>query len=574
MVLVDSIAVRRRSEGIMALSSKNTVPNPIKIQVVFQGGGAKLCLLMAVCNVLDSYEKDGRIEVTRVAGSSAGAIAAVMFASEKAAETYKSEIRSIGRRLLSDMSIPVWWGKLRAITGAAYFTNLNLENFFEELFCRDKGPKRLKDLRIETEVYFTDLYSLNARIAPQDEAIPKALAKSCRFPFAFVGYKSGDTEVDGGLALNLPVDSLKNAESTKGSVIGIGFKGKFGSTSKSGLVSYTQQLFSAAIESGVDRSEAILGPQNVYRTDTDIGTFDFEDALGAGLGVHYDLIVEEFGTWLDTWIEKFGPIQPARPQDGYRLIRPPLSNVPMARAIIREMNDRVRSDPCTRAISVATYETALLNDQGSFTGRYRTRNSMEFRVTRATNVLQFSFEGGKGSTSFTEMKLGCAAFNSNGNSLRFVPDVQETTNPNDLLRSFTVYFLFDQQLTPDSPDQPYAVEYEYVIDDPYPNLGVRGEISSVTRWQGDAQQMILAVAFPREKLKPQPKHGDIGDIPADKLKDYNHNLEEGEHIVPSEDLPLINVLGSLNLEHPPEKILHCGASDNERPARPKLWIDG
>jgi hypothetical protein len=38
------------------------------LQVVFQGGGAKLYALMAVCEVLKKYEEDRKILVTRAGG--------------------------------------------------------------------------------------------------------------------------------------------------------------------------------------------------------------------------------------------------------------------------------------------------------------------------------------------------------------------------------------------------------------------------------------------------------------------------------------------------------------------------
>ena len=68
---------------------------PAPIQVVFQGGGAKLCLLMAVAEVLQEYQSAGRIEIRRVAGSSAGAIAAVMLVSGKPIKTYKAELKNL-----------------------------------------------------------------------------------------------------------------------------------------------------------------------------------------------------------------------------------------------------------------------------------------------------------------------------------------------------------------------------------------------------------------------------------------------------------------------------------------------
>lgn len=56
---------------------------PVSVQVVFQGDGAKICALTAVCEVLKKLADDQRIKITRIAGSSAGAIAAVMLGSQK-----------------------------------------------------------------------------------------------------------------------------------------------------------------------------------------------------------------------------------------------------------------------------------------------------------------------------------------------------------------------------------------------------------------------------------------------------------------------------------------------------------
>lgn len=43
----------------------------------------KICALTAVCEVLKKLADDQRIKITRIAGSSAGAIAAVMLGSQK-----------------------------------------------------------------------------------------------------------------------------------------------------------------------------------------------------------------------------------------------------------------------------------------------------------------------------------------------------------------------------------------------------------------------------------------------------------------------------------------------------------
>lgn len=97
---------------------------PAPIQVVFQGGGAKLCLLMAVAEVLQKYQSAGRIEVRRVAGSSAGAIAAVMLASGKPVETYRAELKSIADKYLKSTKTSSWLGAWRVFRGGPYFKEL------------------------------------------------------------------------------------------------------------------------------------------------------------------------------------------------------------------------------------------------------------------------------------------------------------------------------------------------------------------------------------------------------------------------------------------------------------------
>lgn len=120
--------------------------------------------------------------------------------------------------------------------GKAYFEPFSLEEFFLDLFQEEILNKKLSDLQIEALLFYTDLYTLEARVAEKSDAVSRALFHSCRFPFVFSGYKSDNTAVDGGLAINLPVDELKRDESTKGGVIGITFRNEFRSNARGGLL--------------------------------------------------------------------------------------------------------------------------------------------------------------------------------------------------------------------------------------------------------------------------------------------------------------------------------------------------
>ena len=527
---------------------------PAPIQVVFQGGGAKLCLLMAVAEVLQEYQSAGRIEIRRVAGSSAGAIAAVMLVSGKPIKTYKAELKNLATKYLKATRTSSWLGAWRVFNGSAYFKELYLEKFFEELFCSATGdPIIISQLKNKgTKIYYTDLYSLASRSAPEDEAIPKALARSCKFPFAFSGFGSGDAEVDGGLALNFPVDDLKADESTLGSVIGISFASRFGDSRKSDLISYTQQLFSAAIQSGVTRSELILGKSNVYAIDTTIGTFEFDRALKEGLGIEYELTSNKFDTWLATWLKTSGPIQPVRSGTENRLLRPSLSDTLWSRAIVHEINDRLKLEPSTKATTIGCYETAVLDDSGEFTGKYIAKTIKTFCLVRPTNILQFDFQIGNGG-SFAMANLGCAAFDSQGEALSFVPHVEELTKPDDILRSFRVYFLFDRPMAPDSLNQPFRVEYQYEGDNPYPNLGRTTESAIFSLRQGGADEGVLCVAFPRAVLGPHsPKVTDIARATHKQLDDVQYEADD-EIVTPSDQLPLMDFVHIMGLRHAPER---------------------
>jgi predicted acylesterase/phospholipase RssA len=534
------------------------------VQVVFQGGGAKLPLLMAVAEVLQTYATETetrpkKIEITRVAGSSAGAIAAVMLASGKPIGIYKEAVKRLGKKYLDKTKVNSFIGMSQVAFGAPYFKELYLEDFFNELFCKEPGsPLRVDDLKIkDTRLYFTDLYSLASRPAPQDDSIPKALAKSCRFPFAFVGYRAGDTHVDGGLASNLPVDELKSAESVLGSVIGISFLSKFGDTAKSNLRSYTQQLFSAAIQSSVARSELAIGKNNVFPIDTEIGTFDFDRALDQGLNLEYTRISEKFDTWLATWLKSFGPIEPVGPGRVQKLLRPSLTASTFPESIIREINDRIEIDPSTNALRVEVYDTALIDENGNFTGNYISRTVKDFRVMRDTNVLQFDFQTGKDGT-FAKTNLGCAGFDGQGNKLNFTPHIEELTKQNDELRSFRVYFLFDEPIRPSTPNQPFRVEYQYEGDNPYPNLRKGCDAAALMLRQGGTASAVLCVAFPRSLFgSSEPKVTDLADASAAQRSAAKFQAED-EDLIMSESLSLLDFVEPLALHHDPSRYVCVG----------------
>jgi predicted acylesterase/phospholipase RssA len=529
---------------------------PVKIQVVFQGGGAKLCALMAVVGVLREFEDRGLITVGRSAGSSAGAIAAVMLASDKPVSSFISELKEIAPTYVSKIGATGLYGYWRMWRGKALYDRLVLADFFRDLFCSD-SDQRVKDLRLGTEIYFTDLYSLDARIASTDESIPIALANSCRVPLAFSGFASDDSHVDGGLALNLPVDNLLKHESENGRVIGISFNSKFANKSFDSLIDYTKQLFSAAIQAGVNRSKLLLGPNNVFSIETDIETFDFDRALDVGLSDKFEIIKYQFRDWLTAWLRDAQPLIPPSPSGPSRFIYPILNAVPLHSSVVQELHARSVGDVFTHGELISGYDTAIL-ENGNFTGKYRSKVFNKLWIKKKTNVLSFDFQAGRSDATFDDLKFAFMAIDNQGRPLPFVGHVQELTRPADKLRSFRLFLFFDSSLMPDAADQPYVIEIQYEIDDPFENLQTQRDSLTLTGAQGGADEMIVAVAFPKAKLPATFNVRDAASVALSDREAFNILMFENETMVPSAALELAELIDKFDLTASPEHYFIVG----------------
>jgi len=72
---------------------------PIPIQLAVQGGGAKLCALMAAMEAVQRLEEEGVLRVTRLAGTSAGSIAASLYAAGHDFSVLRTRARDNRHRL-------------------------------------------------------------------------------------------------------------------------------------------------------------------------------------------------------------------------------------------------------------------------------------------------------------------------------------------------------------------------------------------------------------------------------------------------------------------------------------------
>jgi hypothetical protein len=170
--------------------------------------------------------------------------------------------------------------------------------------------------------------------------------------------------------------------------------------------------------------------------------------------------------------------------------------------------------------------------------------------------LQFTFQIGKGGT-FLSANLGCAASDNSGNPLQFVAHVQSASNAKDAERTFRVYFQFDEPLNPKSPNQPYYLEYEYEATDSFPNLGKEPQFATLLQRQGPADEVTLAVAFPRSKFNANPIVSDFAELGASQLQATGYSIDRGV-LVRSVQLQAPSFMEMMGLTQPVESYYLVG----------------
>src|SRR5260370_28039355 len=80
---------------------------PIRMQLALQGGGAKIYGLIAAMHAVEALEAEGLLKVTRVAGTSAGAIVGSLFAAGvPMADVTDALLGEAGKKLTRTFRLP------------------------------------------------------------------------------------------------------------------------------------------------------------------------------------------------------------------------------------------------------------------------------------------------------------------------------------------------------------------------------------------------------------------------------------------------------------------------------------
>jgi predicted acylesterase/phospholipase RssA len=272
----------------------------VPIQLALQGGGAKITHLFAALEAVQSLQRRGLLRVTRIAGTSAGAIAGALFAAgvdmQRARDAFEAEREALLR------AFPPSSARLRAawclLTRRPFWDAAPLRRLLVKLLL----PRtRIGDLEIPLVIVAADLTNMQACVYDEPhEPLISSLMDSAGIPFFLRtppgrGRDAYRIVVDGGVCENLPSHELAYSAEL-GEVLGITFSASRIGAPLCGFLDFARALVETALNASVLRAQLELGPNN-FVIHTEAGSFDFARAFVAGLGAEYRetrLLAEEF----------------------------------------------------------------------------------------------------------------------------------------------------------------------------------------------------------------------------------------------------------------------------------------
>lgn len=262
-----------------------------KLNVAFQGGGARLVTLIAAACALRELETKYELEFDRIAGTSAGSIAACMFASKKPIDKQIASLRENGGALLKAMATPgpaSIWNFLR---GQPIYREETIRQMVHDCILRvdnNYTQHTLGDLRHKVSIVTSDLHQRERRVENETGDTPAAavIAASCALPFVFRTFKHQDGVVDGGICSNLPTDLIVDRQSPH--VVPLAFrfrKGEPPACRASNHFSYAASFLFTAMDSSVEIAAEHVQAAGGYVCviPDQFGTMEFERALREGL---------------------------------------------------------------------------------------------------------------------------------------------------------------------------------------------------------------------------------------------------------------------------------------------------
>jgi predicted acylesterase/phospholipase RssA len=266
-----------------------------------------------------------------VAGTSAGAITACLFATREDLGIVRSHFQKQGAGYLKtilprNFSPMSSWNVITLLRGYPLLNEKDVRTALAELFTTlfEKQYEKLEDLEMPVIVTATELMQEKAAdFRAAGDSIAHVLLHSCGLPFVIKAPRNlthHPAYVDGGICENLPSDALmKDGE---GEVLGVSFREQGIKHDLGGVAGFAKSLMNAAINNSTQRARLALGDK-VHLIETHIKTFDFEEALSPrSLNDHYDNVRAKTLQWIRETVSKLSmpevvvikPVEEIRPE--------------------------------------------------------------------------------------------------------------------------------------------------------------------------------------------------------------------------------------------------------------------
>jgi len=269
---------------------------PKPIQLALQGGGAKIFALIAALAAIDDHVKGQRIKVTRIAGTSAGALVGSLYAAGVPPSTMRQAFASLS--LEEILGFPphksgTWVNRARLLHRAwhnrALANDAPLRRCLEKLLRESlklegrSAPIELRELPLPVLLVASDVSGRKREdydsCGPnQSKSAVDCMMDSCALPFFFRPAASSTQPLilDGGLAENLPSDLLLPGKEF-GDVIALSFLEQARESPQT-PISLALALLDTAMSSSISKAKSARNVSVIELDPTQVDTFDFAKA--------------------------------------------------------------------------------------------------------------------------------------------------------------------------------------------------------------------------------------------------------------------------------------------------------
>jgi predicted acylesterase/phospholipase RssA len=471
----------------------------LRIQLAVQGGGAKLCGLLAALDGVQRLEREGVIEVTRLAGTSAGAIAAALYAAQIDFAMIRQRIRDNREKLKKMLPPP---SAVRFVIGAGRpMVDLDPVKMLLGQIFQDSGVSCFGDLKKKKKsliVVTSDVTNCSSRtFEKDDDFVVNSIVDSCAIPFYFRGPgRKNDNMllVDGGICENLPVEYLRSFEAEDGMVVGVTFKpGRPGVTPTS-LLAFSKALLETAMNNSVRRAQFQLGEERLLSLNSDIDTFDFDRALYEGMESRYDLILRQAEDF-------FRGMSDAKSRTRLKVVVEPGPESEQSATTLQRVADlytaqhaHVKMHYTEARMIVRIGALSIVTESGSSRPDHLSYRLKFEAASEPLACARIALAEGPGAEFLGTVRK--EVYDKDGNMLRTIDLLaREKTKPDQ--RWYLLFF--DPVIQPGNESAPFTLEYGHQVRDlmaPLAEDGVDSILFHTSRAEGNTDRVLLIALIP------------------------------------------------------------------------------